>query len=783
MAEFPKDQTLTKILRSIAVSGVLLVALAYALLAKPLLPNENYSFYALIGVTIIAFLALLILLPRTLKVLRNPDLLVPAALYVTATGIISLLLKAPSLAEVSEGGYFFSWISLTGTISWILQIAAAVCFVGWTTRVLLGFAQSGNVDLGGSFGEFFWWFPRTFRTLLFGWLPWALLTGLLFLPVWATGNPQVLSKYLTPFVWVIGISSLLWNVMTVLLVPHVLSTRASLLKAIPAGLRLSWSNKRKTVMPVIMFMIVSGWIVSLTVNFTEYKDPETNFGESTTSTSFLSSQNSQTSVNFVWVGDYPDQSKWHSVLMKMGKKETLPSTDFKIMLLMLVLGVVLNLTLIGKVWGKEDPFVDRTGSGGSTGAVIGVFVVLLVLMVPFEYLIPNSKGTANVSTGEAPQELIIPKLYKGGDKFTRTDLFRNEKSKEEREMPYLSVAGAAKPDQDELELNDIEQVYVGEVDDEPGLDILAAGDESAFVLNIDGTVKKEIDYKLGRYFDTLWQERRMVSVGTVDFDQDGKVDIAGWGHNVCGVIDLKGRFLWKYPARKDEDYWPINAITVADADNDGELDVVIGKRDRVELFSKSGRLKWSTKTSGNGSSIEKIEVADFDGDGENDIFTDDSLYDGEGVLKEKIKKPENIYGVLTGDNETASLIYFDQERVGFFQSGRLIVKYDAPLSSYREGEPGKTSGISRWSAAVYNAEAKHVRLGSDGRTYLVVLAGGSHAEVSFKMLYIYDSTGKLVYHETIKAFFNGLINILPNEDGSESLLITADGKLFKYSLN
>jgi len=95
------------------------------------------------------------------------------------------------------------------------------------------------------------------------------------------------------------------------------------------------------------------------------------------------------------------------------------------------------------------------------------------------------------------------------------------------------------------------QVYTGELDKEPGVDILAAGDRRAFILAADGKVKKEIDYKLGRHFDgSLMQNRDFPFIEIADLNKDGFPEIAGRGVDACEIKDLSGKTVWKYPPRK-----------------------------------------------------------------------------------------------------------------------------------------------------------------------------------------------------------------------------------------
>jgi hypothetical protein len=386
-------------------------------------------------------------------------------------------------------------------------------------------------------------------------------------------------------------------------------------------------------------------------------------------------------------------------------------------------------------------------------------------------------------------ELIVPKVYKGEGVFNRVELFRYEKSRDEKDTTYFVSTGSGtaskvEPDPDEFQLDRIVGLYTGELDKEPGVDILAAGDRRAFILAADGKVKKEIDYKLGRYSDgSFMQNQNFPFIQIADLDKDDSPEIAGHGAYACEIKDLSGKTVWKYPGKKGEEkYSGIDALRIGDIDNDGENEVLVGKTNTLEAFDKKGNLKWRIKNSGYG--LLDLEVTDLDGDGKNEILAGESIYDGKGELIEKMKTRRSIQGLLTQKNELPTMLFFDKDELSLFRSGKLIKKLEAP-QNYK---PRKKEEIDpktvNFGVSTYGGTALYLTAGPDRQKFLVVLAdstdnGGYEA---FKTLYIYDSRDKLIYHETVRAFY-GEIAVLPNNDGTESLLVTDDGKLLKYSLN
>src|SRR5438045_3531581 len=75
----------------------------------------------------------------------------------------------------------------------------------------------------------------------------------------------------------------------------------------------------------------------------------------------------------------------------------------------------------------------------------------------------------SINQAQTLPKLEVPKIYAGEDFFVKREIFRYEKTKKEKEIPIGSFApkdGERPPkiDKDEFELNNIEQIYAGEID-------------------------------------------------------------------------------------------------------------------------------------------------------------------------------------------------------------------------------------------------------------------------------------------------------------------------------
>lgn len=378
-------------------------------------------------------------------------------------------------------------------------------------------------------------------------------------------------------------------------------------------------------------------------------------------------------------------------------------------------------------------------------------------------------------------KLEVPKIYAGQNFFDKREIFRYEKTKYDKSFGIATRLGSdgksPRIDIDEFELNSINAIYVGEIDNEKGADILAAGDQKAFILDIQGKIKKEVNYNFGSYFeDNTKHDYRLPFITIADVNNDGKVEIAGYGSRICLIIDLQGKTIWKYKNIGKGKGIDVDELVVADIDDDGKSEVVVTDRRNLEILNPDGELRLRKKLPDwlNGN---RLAVEDFNQDGKKEILVGKTFFDENG---EVIVENEKIYftGISNLKNEGTVFLKFENNKLKFIGvKGNIIENFDAPQSSLKR-KAGYVGGYS-----IFNAEAKKVRLKANEADYLVVSADVYDEEAfkNFKMIYVYDSQGKLVYQETLQAFHSEM-SVVPNENGTESLIITDDGKINLYTV-
>lgn len=412
-------------------------------------------------------------------------------------------------------------------------------------------------------------------------------------------------------------------------------------------------------------------------------------------------------------------------------------------------------------------------------------LLIAALSASLTVLVPPSIAPVIAPTVEAQQspKLEVPKIYSGEDVITKREIFRYEKSLEEKKIPMIMATGAdgEKPstiNQDELDLNRIVQVYAGDVDRRGETEILAAGDRNAFVLDLNGRLKRALPYRLGTYPDGMGQEYDLPFISIVDVNNDGKVDILGHGVGIGIAIDLKGKVIWKY--RIKEKYAYPDAIVAADVDGDGRNEILVIVKDQIEIFDlkrgTSSSWKWSDNKF---ESVREADlfVTDFDGDGTNEIVVGNTVFAATGKKITQIQTPYSWHGVGFKERGKPYLLKFERSKFDIFDThSKRIASYSAPLSQL-ERKPRFGQGYS-----LFAAESRWVRFLPNAEKYLVVFADGDDPEEfdSFKMLYIYDPAGTLVYQETMQAF-DGQMCVVPAGDGKENLAVTDDGRVAIYS--
>jgi hypothetical protein len=274
--------------------------------------------------------------------------------------------------------------------------------------------------------------------------------------------------------------------------------------------------------------------------------------------------------------------------------------------------------------------------------------------------------------------------------------------------------------------------------------------------------------------------------------------------NGMRVFDENGNQIWSYGEEhidlgelfnSNED-WEKRAknrpyvleAAVGDLDGDGISEYIAArKNDGIRAFDQSGNERWFLP---NDFPNNELVVADLDGDGRGELIAKGgSVIGSDGkVIRELNKRADELLLVGSKQNQLSlySLDLYENKLTYSDEKGNPILECDAPLS-YVKAEPETIEipghpELSHTSDHVdaYRPRGLWVSLAKGKPKYLAVVA--AFIGIPRADLYIYESSGKLVYDEVLDQEAE-TIAVLPEADGIESLIVGGKGSIWKYTLN
>jgi len=120
------------------------------------------------------------------------------------------------------------------------------------------------------------------------------------------------------------------------------------------------------------------------------------------------------------------------------------------------------------------------------------------------------------------------------------------------------------------------------------------------------------------------------AVGNLDDDRYPEIVVVGNGK--VWLLEHTGRMKWEEPAGLPGGGYG-GPPTIADFDNDGDVEIGVAGARRYVVFESDGTEKWQTETEDTSSGITGSSVFDFEGDGNAEVVYADEvklrIYDGE----------------------------------------------------------------------------------------------------------------------------------------------------------
>ena len=775
------------ILRFIAAAGTIFTIIYKILSVSEIRPNQYYSFYALLLIAFGVGISLFVLRNAFLTVLKNYDLLVPVALYISANALFGFFTETSTFIGFKNGTFNWAGLSAALVSFSLLQVLIGICFTGWMTRVILRFVQTEKVELFDSFKNIGWWFPRTLGVILFGWLPLFLIFLLFFPFMFSGGSFRGLSAVLLPFIIFISVFSLGWNLATSAVLPYVLWITTNLKQAVQEGIIISWKNRSKVFLPVVLLMFVCGWITFISVTYSAPKAEE-KFGESPNYTTNLKSKFNY-AANFVWIGGYPESSDWNKNMLKAVEEEPLSSVDFRIKLIVLFLSLVVNLHIIRVIFGVEktgaEKILNFDQNALSNNRIIIPVLAAVAVLFPFEIF--NPARPSSLFAESDASKFADKKIYTGENFFSKNEFFKIGQHQTYETNP-----------------KNIENFQLGSLTDISVLgndaSVVISGNHGALIFDKNGGLREKIKFDLDKektvsvdsFSKNVTTRSYFKNAKAVDMENDGNIEFAGIAsdgndYHKGIIFNNKGEIIREF--EDGEKRFSIQDVNVKDVDGDGEKEIIVEYSGTLKFFDLKGEEKWSQDSSG-GTLSQTSVFADIDGDGQDEILHANYMSGSVRNLKsdsaKKIERPYQQQGFLIEGVEKPSIVFLEKNKLGLFDfEGNLISQYPAPLSDIQEipfllKDKNYDRSYTKYVQS-FRASAVKVKLKSDQPKYLAVLTrlavktGADFVD----MLYIYDEDGNLVYQEATGGDDHRM-EIMPLENGTEGLLIQEKDTVWLY---
>ena len=445
--------------------------------------------------------------------------------------------------------------------------------------------------------------------------------------------------------------------------------------------------------------------------------------------------------------------------------------------------------------------------------VVGVILAIFVAGIAYSGYRMYSFVSRVTAPKEIPGELREAKVFKGAEFLTKTDFFKLE------EGSLLKAIGKGAQTDDEKERARISQSETAKkfynfADIKVfGDEVIAAGVFGAYVLDLNGNLKREILF-----------EPTVEKINIAGFEQeDYKTDLDNlrivalekdkFGFSSFGSLqgfsayDSNGDRIWNYGKENieltklwqdekasEKDYEKSTHVlqaAVGDLDGDSIAEyIVTRKSDGIRAFDRHGNERWFEKDD---FPSARLSVMDVDGDGTNELLevgNKSKIRDANGKIIRELKGGSLTDAMLFNiDSQTKRKLFIfcnvhnnkltcEDENESPFMSG------DAPLSDIPRKNPQKIgipgqpeSTVTDASENVYKPQAVWVNLQKDKR-YLAIV--GAFIGIPRAHFYVYDETGTLVYHELLPEEAE-TIAVLGAIDQKQEVLVGGKNTIWKFS--
>lgn len=393
---------------------------------------------------------------------------------------------------------------------------------------------------------------------------------------------------------------------------------------------------------------------------------------------------------------------------------------------------------------------------------------------------------------EPPPELREAKTIIGADFLTKSEFYQATKRNSWRDL--------LDPNKLKSRFDSIEDVAVGQLDGQPGLDIGLVGRLGITLLDSKGKVTEHINYQFEKgtiKVGPFKTEREKDSFGTmraIDVESDGVCEILGYGGMDGAVLfDHRGHILFNRGESADGKS-SIHDVAAGDIDGDGQLEFVASwgyePWNGIELFDRYGNIKWRHEEE---FKPGQLEIVDVNGDGKAEFVEEDGreikIRDAKGTVISKVETPVYLWHLSLcsrpeGQGPPQDLAVREGSLWLIDLDGKNFSRFDAPLSEITLEKPRVVpmpgfEPLTFDKEEIYRARGLWIRLKRDQPKYLAVIA--TFGSLDRSLFYVYDQQGKLIYQEILPDNCNAIVALPPDNDSdTENILVGGEKTIWRY---
>jgi hypothetical protein len=329
-------------------------------------------------------------------------------------------------------------------------------------------------------------------------------------------------------------------------------------------------------------------------------------------------------------------------------------------------------------------------------------------------------------------------------------------------------------------IGSFEDIVIGDLDGNPGIDIVLAGSDGAAFFDIEGNKQSQVIYEfkktgIGKLLDIV--SPSIGDMQIIDIENDGKCEYLGdGGVDGAAVFDHQGKQLWSYGQSLVMD------MTAGDIDGDGIKEFAT-LHDGIELLDKAGKILWRKEEL---HGFGQIEILDIEGDGKPEVIYSYNgechIRDSKGELLKKIKMPFYLSQFVICQLPDKNGLGLFALQDGFFWimdfEGKRHFQFEAPLSLFLSSTKDTRFG-EREKISPYRVKGLWGKFFKDQPKCLAAVSYFAGLQVS--VFYIYDKAGHLIYQEVLPEACHS-IAVLPQSgnDSTQSVLVGGRKTVWRY---